>query len=330
MKEIQIQINENLEFINSILLTSHFNSLTKPLVGFPLMTDAENEYTSAIRSFFREFQDHKVYRVIEGMIPKGFLFSRPVEIALSLGKRDFAVRLPLSPLCIDYSGGMTKIGELLEEMKDLSEASLYFDFFESQKSFYRDFLKKAEETLSFRPAEVLEEEFGREQNSYHYVISSLMNGNFGISFREPQAEKADLFSVFTADSFSLSPAVLFHEFSHPFINPLTKKNAALVHQYREAYGKLAPYRLPDYRSGYGDWEECVNEHLVRAMAVHLLKKCRFNELSEELFRMDFESGYRYLPLILEKYEYYDRSRGVYADFEAYLPELLKVFSENIG
>ena len=35
--------------------------------------------------------------------------------------------------------------------------------------------------------------------------------------------KLDMFSVFTTNELSLSAGVLFHEYSHPFINPLTDR-----------------------------------------------------------------------------------------------------------
>lgn len=88
------------------------------------------------------------------------------------------------------------------------------------------------------------------------------------------------------------------------------------------------YKLPGFMSGYGDWLECVNEHFVRAMVIHLLRKCDLQEAAEEMLDYDLQKGYKYIPLILEKYEYYDANRIVFKNFEMFYPELIKVFGEN--
>lgn len=85
------------------------------------------------------------------MIPHGFTFSRPVEIALSLDSRDLSIRFPLSPLCIEYSGGILKINELLELLKDFVKESNYFSFYESKIYFYDVYIKKANQTIRSNP-----------------------------------------------------------------------------------------------------------------------------------------------------------------------------------
>ena len=85
MKEFTVYVHPCLEFINSILLTGRYNEITKPFVGYGLMSEAENEYTAAVTSFLNEYRHHKIYEKTEAMISYGFTFSRPVEIALCLG-----------------------------------------------------------------------------------------------------------------------------------------------------------------------------------------------------------------------------------------------------
>ena len=255
MKKINISVNPYLELINSVLLTSRYNEITVPFIGYGLMNDAENEYTYAIKSFFAEYKNHKVYQTVENMIQYGFIFSRPVEVALSLAdNEDFTVQYTLSPLCIKYCGGIDKIKELIALLKELAVESDYFQFYNKNKAFYNVYIEKANETVNaFNFPDILENEFGEEQNSYNYIISALMKGNFGVHFVNDKTQKADLFSVFTTDSLSMSCGILLHEFSHPFINPLTEKHINLVHKYDDAYDKLAKSRLPDFRSGAGSF-----------------------------------------------------------------------------
>lgn len=155
-----------------------------------------------------------------------------------------------------------------------------------------------------------------------------MKGNFGIVFEDAETKQAHLHAVLSTYGFSISPNILFHEFSHPFINPLTEQYAEEVAKYQEAYDRLKPFKLPGFQSGYGDWQECVNEHLVRAMVIHLLRRCGLYKEAEKQLQQDFALGYRYIPLLLESYENYDRNRELYPDFKSYYPKLLKVFLED--
>ena len=328
MKEIEILVSPNLELINGILLTSQYNAITRPYVGYGLMTEEENVYTSAVKAFFKPYREHRVYKTLEAMVPNGFTFSRPVEFALSLGEsEDFPFRFSPSPLCIAYSGGLKKLQELAALLRELAKESGYFDFYQTQATFYTPYIQQARETVCAHPfISMLEAEFGTQQHAYYYVISALMKGNFGLHFPCGERSESELFSVFSTDSLSLSPAILLHEYMHAFINPLTEKYRSLVCAFQSAYQWLSKYKLPDYQSGYGDWEECVNEHLVRAMTIHLLHRCGYSDLAQKMLRNDLYCGYQYIPLLLERYCIYDANRGKYSDFERYYPELLQVFS----
>lgn len=328
MKQIKVQLNPNLEYMNSILLTSRYNEMTKKYIGYGLMTADVNEYTSRVKHFFEKHLNDPIYPYIESLIPNGFTFSRPVELMLSLGNsKDFVLQHPLSDLCIQYCGGLSTIQNLLDILKAFERKTEYFAFFEETKSYYDPIIDKANSVANKYPyISLLENEYGKEQNSYNYVITSLMVGNYGISFVDERTKKTDMFSVFATDNFSISPSILLHEFSHPFINPLTEKFADTVKEYENTYELLKQYKLSGYQSGYGDWTECVNEHFVRAMVIHLLQKCGLSDVSAKMLNNDLKLGYKYIPFILKQYQYYDDNRDIYPDFESFYPVLLKVFA----
>lgn len=232
-----------------------------------------------------------------------------------------------SEICLEYCGGISKIKELLSLLKGYEEQIKFFSFFEEIKNYYNPIIEQAMDVISKYPyIDILENEYGKEQNSYNYILSSLMIGNYGISFEKKENTKLDIFSVFTTNSYSISAPILFHEFSHPFINPLTEKYKSLVIKYQKAYELLEKYKLPGFHSGYGDWYECVNEHFVRAMVIHLLQKCNLQDTATKKLDYELRTGYKYIPLILEKYKYYDNHRDIYPNFETFYPILLEAFS----
>lgn len=331
MKKINVYINSYLEYMNSILLTSRYNEITEPYIGYGLMTKEENEYTTHIKHFLEKYRNDDIYQYIESLVLNGFTFSRPVELMLSLGNNtDFSMQYTPSEMCIEYCGGFSNIKELLRLLKEYEAKIGFFAFLEEAKEYYNPIIEQAKEIVNKYPyISILEDEYGKEQNSYNYILSSLMIGNYGISFGEKGKEKLDIFSVFATDGFSISEAVLFHEFSHPFINPLTEKYIDLATKYQNSHEMLKKYKLRGFKSGYGDWYECINEHLVRAMVIHLLQKCNLQDIATEMLDHDLCKGYKYIPLILEKYKYYDDHRNIYPDFETFYPTLLEVFSNIV-
>jgi hypothetical protein len=329
-KEFNISLNPYLEFMNSVLLTSKYNEITAPVLGFGLMTEKSNDYTKAIKEHFSLYENAPIYEYIENMIPDGFTFSRPVEIMLSLGNsKDYTMKYQISDLCIQYCGGIEKVDSLLNLMKEFENETQYLDFFEENKSFYEQPLNTIKELVEqYNFISLVEKAYGIEQKSYNIILSSLMNGNFGNSFPSLGIGEKDINVVLATDDYSLSSIVIFHELSHPFINPLTDKYYDIAQQYADAHTKLEKYKAGP-QTGYGDWEECINEHIVRAMTIYLLRKCGLNSIANTNLDDQLQLGYMYIPKLLERLDFYDNNREQYKNIDQFYPELLGVFADEI-
>lgn len=129
MKQITVQVNPNLEYMNSILLTSRYNQITEQYIGYGLMTEDDNEYTKCVKRFFEKHRNDPIYHYIESLIPNGFTFSRPVELMLSLGDRkDFVMQHSLSELCIEYCGDCRQSKSYCICLRLLKEKSIILAF----------------------------------------------------------------------------------------------------------------------------------------------------------------------------------------------------------
>jgi hypothetical protein len=110
-----------------------------------------------------------------------------------------------------------------------------------------------------------------------------------------------------------------HEFSHSFVNPLAIRYAA------EA-ARLAPLyeRMPEVtrNSMCGDWEECLNEQVVRAVTTHFAygdgQAAGDKALARERAR-----GAVLVDEILAAVREYAASRNRYPTFQLYYPALLR-------
>ena len=342
MEMLRVYTDENLEFLLSILTAMDYDTLLHQRFGFQMLRTQQDAYIQDIRTLFAPYLKTPVFDLLRDMLEAGFFLGRPIELMLSLASPGcFTSIRPLSNLCILYSGGMERIHMLLSGLEELYVHSGYSQFFAQHVSRYADFISRTQRQVQrFHIAERLEQEYGWIFGDGKILVTGLLCGNYGIRFAADTGV-SEVYAVF-ADSVisedpeenefsggALSLNMLFHEFSHPYINPLTEKYHTLAGSYVSAYEKLRPYKLPGMLSGYGDWEECINEHFVRAMAIHLLRDCGFGDWAQRYYERNMQEGYRYLPEILQAYENYDRSRNLYPDFAAFYPILLTVFSGDV-
>jgi len=335
---MKAMILPQLELMFSLLVNCQYNEKSRKYYGTELVREAADPYGTALRAFLAPYAEHPVYGQLNRMMDFGFFFSRPVELMLAVSEPpELAWQETPSDILLKYSGGMEELNLLLELMRDLSHRSNYMDFFERVKEFYQEDLLVAKEYVGQYPSvETMEAFFGEAQDSYAYIISRLPVGNFGIHFREPNG-KLRLYSVFNMKESeknqltigALSLNTTFHEFSHPVVNPLTEGNPLLIEHYRKAFYQLQKYKLPGIASGYGDWPDCINEHLVRSVACYLTGKC-VGEAERRLWQeKEVSRGYCFLPHMLQACEFYEANREQYPTFASYYPTLLEVFDEDI-
>lgn len=60
--------------------------------------------------------------------------------------------------------------------------------------------------------------------------------------------------------------IVWHEFSHSFVNPTTEKYSSEINDYEDLF---KPIKNVMEKQAYGNWQTCVNEHIVRAIATRL-------------------------------------------------------------
>jgi hypothetical protein len=327
MNPINIGLNRNLEFINSVMLTSKYNELMQAGLGVTLMTDTENAYTQAIREFFAPYKSHGAYGVIESSIPNGFTFSRPVELALSVDD-DFMQTYSLSGFATSLCGGTENIHRLLYVLKNLFYKSNYSEFYKKHKNYYTPYLDKL--TAIFATYDIIgefERLFGATYDEYEIVISNLDKGSYGIAFEAVETRKLcavlSLWEQVLTDDALLPRMIelIVHELSHSFVNPMTAKYMAVIDDPAGAWKRLK--NNPNYNvySGYGDLEECVNEHIVRSAALHVLKRLGFTEYVAQGIIAQEKNGFPYIREIIERIDHPHI-------FDVRYFELMKLFDES--
>ena len=176
--------------------------------------------------------------------------------------------------------------------------------------------------------------YGKKQKSYNIVLVSLYNFvGFGNSLlcSNDQRElynimgpKAVMNNVsFFGEEVYLKYMIL-HEFSHPFVNPLTEQYWDYIKEYSENYESVPEVAR---KNVCGDWQECVNEFIIRAITTQLA----YNE-SEETGLQSYEKeksrGISYLDSMIKIIIFYQSNRDTYHTLKSYYPNILEVFKEK--
>jgi len=336
---MKAMILPQLELMYGLLATGLYNEKSRKYYGTELVRLDAGQYSKEIAKFFKPHLHHPVYVQLSKMMNFGFFFSRPVELMLAVSEPpELAWQETPSQILLKYCGGMEQLNLLLELMRDFALRTNYMLFFENMKTLYEEDLRLVQPFIQQYPAvETMETFFGETQDSYAYIISKLPIGNFGIHFREPNG-KLRLYSVFNLVEpkkgklriGTLNLNTTFREFSQPVVNPLTEANPLLIERYQKAFEQLQAYKLPGNASGYKDWPDCINEHLVRSLACYLTGKCTGESECQRWREEEVARGYRFIPHILEAFQVFECKRAQYPTFASYYPTLLQVFEKEIA
>lgn len=118
-------------------------------------------------------------------------------------------------------------------------------------------------------------------------------------------------------------SLIRHEFSHPYVNPLTEKYWYLIKDRSDSYGAIPEVA----RKGVcGDWQECINEFVIRAITTHLAYR-ESEEAGASAHARESSKGVSLLDELLKNIRLYESERDTFPTFDSFYPKLLEVFRE---
>ncbi|MDX1828635.1 MAG: DUF4932 domain-containing protein [Lutibacter sp.] len=115
--------------------------------------------------------------------------------------------------------------------------------------------------------------------------------------------------------------IITHEFGHSFVNHTLKT----VKKQIKATEKLFNSGLSEKMQGqgYGSWNICLDEHLVRLGEIRIAECNGEKKRAEELRKMHInEFHFVLIPILEKKIVEYEKNRDKYPTYQNFLPELL--------
>jgi hypothetical protein len=298
---VEISIDPRIEFFQIINMVG----------GNPAINATEMNYKLNIISYFEKFRNHPALDFFRNNYRNYFSnIDAPYSLLLSLNN-DFTFRQGLTDSLWQKHPA---IDTLLKVMRTFIAETDFVAFFNSQERFYELMLQNTIFTLNdFNEKRLILDYFGIENSDKHkffLILNSLGFGNFGkgVSLESSEEHYAIVSpvsgngSIPSFEKYQIY-AMIWHEFSHSFSNPLVDENWNYFSRLSYLYEPIAQSMAAQY---YWNWRSAVYEHMVRAITCRL-GAIKYSEEFAELNLNRIELGQKFiytLPIIsaLKEYE----------------------------
>jgi len=307
------------------------------------MTSPESEgYAASADAWFATFKEHPALAKLQSLETYGFAYDLAVSsflrfdgVPLGLQTRNwngYAKNMNEERLKTAGEGG--SLEDFYASVNDFVQVSDFRGWFESRRQYFTDLVSIVDSLLSTTPDPVahLIDWYGYEQHSYNLTISPLLGGNgYGPDLADSTGN-SDLYCVTSLDNKGDSAEVilhlaymLFHEFSHPYVNPLVDKYFGMV---EDASALFEPIKRKMQEQAYSSWWIAVIEHFVRGSELRLLQLYYPPEQREFSTLSNINRGFVYLDTVYNSllgYEQARRESGI--RYDQYFPRLMQEFAE---
>lgn len=173
-----------------------------------------------------------------------------------------------------------------------------------------------------------------KHHGYTIILAPLFHeGGFGGWIQRPDG-RFDVYAILgPTDTFEGIPIfwpsawlkyIVWHEFGHSFVNPITERFRQEIAKYSSLYDPIAEVMK---KQAYGDWESCVNEHIIRAIEIRRIYREMGKAAADIMLQEEKSQGFIYIEALSERLKDYETQRDRYPTFLDFYPELIKVFEE---
>ena len=327
--KLKISIDPRIEALSAIQVISNYR-----------LANFTSEYSKEVQEYFSALSSSQAVKLTQELLMEnGFAYDAPPNFMFYLSQvPQLERKLDYSDYLIKKAGGADKLEEYREAIKQFVNEPRFEKFWSYQSEFYR---RSVEATIAEfaenDPVKALEEYYNETQNSYNIVICPLFGyNNYG--FRIPAGnDKYDIYSLNSTQllkdgvpylNYNQTISLVWHEFSHSFVNPLTERHLDKVN----SYGKLfEPIQEPMSKQAYTSWEICVNEHIVRAVVIRLYERNIGMKEASQLMIQELSKQFIYINPIVEKLKEFEKLRDTKnITFSDFYPQLIEVFNNLDG
>ncbi len=322
---LKIYVDPRIELLTSVQLNGDYK----------ILGELDYKYRNDMKKYFQQYKKHKAVKKFIEMQGYGFSYDAPPKVMLHLSPLPSLEKVvPFEEDTIIRAGGEENLKEFTSALKDYANKSKFNDFYVNNSEFYKTIVNNTYSSIKgLDLSNKLESYYGIKHNSYNLIIAPLIHsGGYGPKVKRPDGSW-DIFAIigptevdnnipkFDTETIKY---LVWHEFGHSFVNPITKENYNEISKYSNLF---SPITEKMQKQAYANWETCVNEHVVRAVTIRLTERYEGKEKADRLIKMEKADGFFYIEPICNKLVEYEENRDRYKNFEDFYPEIITVFKE---
>lgn len=320
---INVSIDPRIELLTAI--QSQAGDYTK------LLTKRDFTYRKEVFAGFKPYRDAPAVKTFSRMAQSGFAYDAPPTTMLFYSMPPtLAEELNVPSEYTIRAGGEAKLKKFMDETADFAKASDFNTFYNTHTTFYENRVNEVARLLEKEDLiEDIDNFYAMPHGQYKLVLSLMsLGGGYGPSVMNPDGTM-DIYGIIgpTGEKDGMPQfnegsirELVWHEFSHSYVNPLATKNKEQVQSLEQLF---EPIRENMTDMAYSNWEVCLNEHIIRAINVKFTESNFGKEKAMEQLDYEYKHGFVYIKPLYEAVCNYESKREQYKRFDQYYPELLK-------
>jgi hypothetical protein len=328
--KFNVSVDPRIELLSVIQLLSGY------VVGASLVNTDATTYRRDLDVYFAAHRGHLAVMIFAKIYPKGFRFDVPPKAMLYFSDPpELIERQPVPDDIMQKAGGEEQFSQFINALRDFARKTKFMKFYNAHRKNYQRMVEgMRERTKSIDLVGVLENYYGMKQHSYNVMLMPLtIELGYGVNVQRSD-ETLDIYQMIgrstvkngspvfgEGGTFTLQN-IVWHEFSHSFVNPLTTKHKAEVLKYASLYEPISQQMKAQ---AYPDWERAVNEHIIRALTSRFAAREINKEVGEKELQEDKKKGFIYIEPLIERLKEYENQRDKYRTFAEFYPHLIDVF-----
>lgn len=318
--KLNIYIDEKIELLGIVQYLSNYGE------RYPfLVTIEENLYTKKVNKYFESIKGHSVISKFEELSYDGFDFHIPPEFMLHLNE-NLDIKNSFDDELLERSSGIDEAKNFIKLLKNFSSTSNFKEFIIENQIFYDEIIHKFTRIIDgIDYIKILEEYFGEAKKSYNLIpVPLFSHGNYGIKVKDSDGQEniyAILAGFHLEDMLTkeLIINLLWHEFSHSFVNHLAdvfEDESSTLDVYFKSMDKFIS------KTPYNELKYFLGELIVRAITIRLIYRNISEDLAYEFIKRDKEFGFIHIEELCNKLKEYEENREIYKSFKSFYKEIL--------
>jgi len=323
---IEVGVDPRVELLAIVESLSGYDGRTH------LMTRYDVAYKREVAEAFRGFREHEAVKLFDAMSQRGFAFDTPVAWILHFGPPPaLEPKADVEEDLLRRGASREDLARLADALRDFSKKADVTGFLAKHAAEFDSLAAEVKKEMAGVDVAMLERYFGEARAGYHVVLAPLLHhGGFGPRVRTrdggweiysvggPHGAKDGRPTFGTADDFRY---LVWHEFSHSFVNPIVEANGEAVDACGAAF---EPLRAAMMQQAYGTWLNCVQEHVVRACTVRFAFREQGEKAGAKALADELSRRFDHVEALAKKLETYEKQRDRYPTLASFFPELVLV------